>query len=80
MGVPRIGRVAAYDAGRGLGTVTTGDAADGPGPAYSFHSTAIADGSRAIDPGTKVGFSIAAGLGGVLEARYVTPIGAPAAG
>jgi hypothetical protein len=48
---------------------------DGPSVAdYAFHSTAIADGSRAIDPGTEVAFVLAAGLAGTVEARNVTPI------
>lgn len=74
--VPRIGWVAAYDAGRGLGTVTESDD-EASGPVYSFHCTAIADGSREIDPGTKVAFVLVAGLGGALEARAVTPVGNP---
>jgi cold shock CspA family protein len=74
-----IGRVAAYDPGRGLGTLTGTDAGGGDPSrsTHSFHCTAIADGSRAIDPGTPVAYLIVAGLGGVLEARNVTPIGTP---
>jgi len=74
-GVPLIGRVASYDAGRGLGTVAAGD--DGlvhVHPVHTFHCTAIADGSRAIEVGTRVAFVLVAGLGGVLEARAVTRI------
>jgi cold shock CspA family protein len=86
VGVARLGVVAAYDAGRGLGSIAESDghadAADRasevpPGSVHAFHCTAIADGSRAIDPGTAVAFVLAAGLGGRLEARSVTPIGAP---
>jgi cold shock CspA family protein len=74
-GVPRIGWVAGYDAGRGLGSVTESLDAEASSPVYSFHCTAIADGSREIDPGTKVAFVLVAGLGGALEAAGVTPVG-----
>jgi hypothetical protein len=77
VGVPRIGLVASYDADRGLGTVVDENLADDASVplsrAHSFHCTAIADGSRAIAAGTPVAFVLVAGLGGVLEARSVTP-------
>jgi len=73
-----MGWVATYDAQRGLGTVTeTGQEDDPQASSYPFHCTAIADGSRAINPGTKVVFVLVPGLAGVLEARNVTPVGAP---
>jgi cold shock CspA family protein len=63
---PHLGRVTSFDAERGLGTVT-----DDAGADYAFHATAIADGSRHIDVGTRVGFSLAPGHGGRYEARTV---------
>jgi cold shock CspA family protein len=76
--MPRIGRVTAYDPVRGLGTVAGTDQPDGqPVSPHTFHCTAIADGSRLIEPGTRVTYVLVAGLGGALEARGVTPIGAP---
>jgi CspA family cold shock protein len=52
------GKVVSFDAPRGLGVVVDDDGADFP-----FHCTAIADGSRTIEPGTRVRFEIAPGLG-----------------
>jgi hypothetical protein len=71
-GRPRLGRVVSYDAERGLGLV----AEDGSpsGCSHRFHCTAIADGSRMIAGGASVGFVLAPGLGGELEARYVTAL------
>jgi cold shock CspA family protein len=63
---PHVGRVASFDPTRGLGTVT-----DDAGTVYAFHATAIADGSRRIDVGTRVSYSIAPGHGGRLEARVL---------
>lgn len=63
-GVPRTGVVVAFDAERGLGTV-----ADADGRRFPFHATAIADGTRAIEPGAPVAFVVAAGHGGQLEGR-----------
>ncbi|MFZ6002716.1 MAG: hypothetical protein ACOYXM_02180 [Actinomycetota bacterium] len=52
------GTVAAFDDDRGLGEVRSGD------DLYPFHCTAILDGTRTIDVGTKVTFGLrAAGLG-----------------
>ncbi len=71
---PRHGRVAAFDATRGLGTVT-----DGAGTDYGFHATAIADGSRRIEVGTDVVFVVAPGHRGRYEARSLVPVPAAAA-
>jgi cold shock CspA family protein len=60
----RHGRITAFDARRGWGTVT-----DPEGTEFEFHATAIADGSRLIDPGTEVRFAVAAGHRGRYEAR-----------
>lgn len=61
---PRLGCVASFDPTRGLGTIT-GD----EGAVYVFHATAIADGSRRIDVGAHVAYSLAPGHGGRYEAR-----------
>jgi hypothetical protein len=78
---PRHGRVVNYDDIRGLGEIedlAAADGSDGSAPGrFRFHSTAIADGSRHVEPGTLVLFLPAAGLGGVLEAREVTPLAPP---
>jgi cold shock CspA family protein len=63
---PHLGRVASFDPTRGIGTV-----ADDAGAVYAFHATAIADGSRRIDVGTRVSFSLAPGHGGRHEARVL---------
>jgi cold shock CspA family protein len=63
------GVVAAFDAERGLGTV----AADGGGD-LPFHCTAVADGSRTIEVGTRVAFRPAPGHLGRIEARELVPI------
>ncbi len=73
----RLGVVASFEAGRGLGSVrelraaATREEVEGEGPeaAYRFHSTAIADGSRRIERGTAVCFVIVSAHGGELEAR-----------
>jgi cold shock CspA family protein len=67
---PRLGTVTAYDAGQGRGTV-----AEESGCRYPFHATAIADGSRRIEVGTRVAFSTVAGHLGRTEATCLVPIG-----
>ena len=64
------GAVTAFDAERGLGTVT-----DDAGNELPFHCTEIADGSRQIAVGTKVAFTTAAGHLGRFEARGIVPLG-----
>jgi CspA family cold shock protein len=68
----RLGRVVAYDAGRGWGTVSEPGGAE-----FEFHATAIADGSRAIAPGTDVHFLVAPGHRGRYEAVALTTLEAP---
>lgn len=65
-GRPLLGTVAAFDAERGLGTVAGEDGREWP-----FHCTAIADGSRTIEPGTPVAFVVVAGHLGKEEGRGV---------
>jgi cold shock CspA family protein len=50
-GAERRGVVASFDEPVGLGTIVGAD-----GIEYLFHCIEIADGSRAIDPGTNVSF------------------------
>jgi cold shock CspA family protein len=61
---PDSGRVAEFDGDRGLGVLVADDGRELP-----FHCTAIADGSRQIDPGTRVGFVTFPGPLGRIEAR-----------
>ena len=67
---PRHGRVTSFDPGRGIGTV----AQDGTGDVFEFHATAIADGSRTIDEGAAVTFSVVPGHRGRYEARSLVPV------
>jgi cold shock CspA family protein len=54
----RSGRVASFDEARGLGVVV-----DDSGQEFPFHCTAISDGTRSIEPGTRVRFEVTPGLG-----------------
>jgi cold shock CspA family protein len=76
----RLGHVVDYDERRGLGTVAADPVpgAGDPGP-FRFHCTAIADGSRSIEPGLAVAFSVVASHGGGREAVAVTKLPAAAA-
>ena len=67
---PSLGRVTSFDARRGWGTVT-----DSEGAAFDFHATAIADGSRRIDAGTQVTFTVVPGHQGRYEARGLIVVG-----
>ena len=60
------GRVVAFDAHRGIGTIAAAD-----GTQYAFHCTQIADGTRTIDVGAAVEFEIGPGLPGQWEARVI---------
>ena len=61
--------MAEFDGQRGFGTVAPDD---GAGP-FFFHCTAIADGSRTIDPGARVEFEVVAGHLGRWEATGLRP-------
>ena len=63
----RNGFVATYDHDAGYGTV-----GDGIGR-WEFHCTSIADGSRNIEPGTAVWFTLRPGRRGVWEADTIEP-------
>jgi cold shock CspA family protein len=65
---PHHGRVTSFDPTRGLGAL-----ADDAGAVLDFHATAIADGSRHIEVGTEVSFSVAPGQRGRYEARSLVP-------
>ena len=69
---PRIGVVTEFDEPRGLGVVRDDD-----GRSYGFHCTALADGTRNVDPGVRVVFAVTAGHGGRYEARAITTLDAP---
>jgi cold shock CspA family protein len=68
----RTGVVDEFDDPRGLGTVLDDD-----GRRYGFHCTAVADGSRRIEVGTRVMFTTAAGHRGRIEARGLVPARGP---
>jgi cold shock CspA family protein len=57
------GTVASFAKDRGLGEIVTVD-----GAIYPFHCTAIADGTRDIEVGKQVTFTVVAGHLGRLEA------------
>jgi len=63
------GTVTAFDEHRGLGEVTADD-----GARYSFHCTAIADGTRTIAVGTAVEFVVVPGHLGRWEAAAIEPV------
>ncbi len=71
---PHHGRVTSFDPARGLGVVT-----DDGGTAYGFHATAIADGSRRIEEGAAVAFTLSPGHRGAYEARSLVPAAGAAA-
>jgi cold shock protein len=66
---PVTGTVEAFDEPRGLGAIAGDD-----GRRYPFHCTAIADGSRRIEAGTRVVFVAAPGHLGRIEARALSPL------
>ena len=63
---PRAGTVREFDEFRGLGTVVAGD-----GSSYPFHCTQIADGTRRIDVGAAVSFTLRPGALGRWEAASI---------
>jgi cold shock CspA family protein len=63
------GTVAAFDEHKGLGTVRADDGRELP-----FHCTSIADGSRTIEVGARVTFSVVPGHRGWWEAGDVTEV------
>lgn len=73
--MPRSGTVEAFDEARGLGTVLGSE-----GWLVPFHCTAIADGTRSIEPGTEVVYVLVAGHAGRYEARGLRPMPRSASG
>jgi cold shock CspA family protein len=63
----RWGVVEEFDEFVGLGTVAADD-----GSRFAFHCTALADGSRRIEAGTRVVFTVVPGRGGRWEAARVS--------
>ena len=61
------GTVERFDAATGLGEISGSD-----GATYPFHSTVIADGSRAIEVGATVEFEVVPGHLGRWEAAAVS--------
>jgi cold shock CspA family protein len=62
------GTVIAFDEHRGIGEVRADD-----GASYSFHCTAIADGTRTIAVGAIVEFAVVPGHLGRWEAAAIEP-------
>jgi cold shock CspA family protein len=62
----RGGVVRSFDERRGRGEIAAED-----GVTFGFHSTAIADGTRRITPGTSVEFDVVAGVPGRWEAAAI---------
>ena len=67
-GVPLVGVVTEFDDERGLGTVAAG------GAAWTFHCTALTDGTRTVEVGTRVAFVVVTGHLGRSEARGLTTV------
>ncbi|MEM8923664.1 MAG: hypothetical protein AAGD35_09165 [Actinomycetota bacterium] len=65
----RLGTVVAFDAEVGLGRIEGTQ-----GEVFDFHCTAIADGTRRIDIGRAVGFTVGPGGPGRWEARSVVSL------
>jgi cold shock CspA family protein len=63
------GTVSSFDEYKGYGTVK-----DAHGSELPFHCTAIAGGSRTIDVGQKVEFTVVPGRGGRWEAKDLRPV------
>jgi cold shock CspA family protein len=63
------GVVASFDDPRGIGVICRDD-----GTEYPFHCTAIVDGTRSIDVGTAVSFSVAPGRMGRWEAVAISAV------
>jgi cold shock CspA family protein len=53
---PRLGRVVAFDAPRGIGLIRGDD-----GVEQAFHATRLSDGTRAVEVGAAVAFVVGPG-------------------
>lgn len=63
------GVVVEFDDPKGYGTIRTGD-----GVEYFFHCTRIADGTRTVNPGAAVTFTVVPGHGGRYEAAGIAKL------
>ena len=63
-----LGTITTFDDPVGIGTVITDD-----GTEHGFHCTAIADGSRKVDVGARVRFTVVPGRQGRWEAADLRP-------
>jgi cold shock CspA family protein len=63
------GRVVAFDAPRGLGTIEGTD-----GRRYAFHCTQVADGTRMVPVGARVTYDVVPGSLGTWEAAAVAVV------
>lgn len=68
--VGESGHIVSFDPDVGLGQVASVD-----GRTFPFHCTAIVDGSRRIDVGRAVVFTVGAAGPGCWEALRITPLG-----
>lgn len=66
----RLGQIVEFDPDRGVGTVRSANDAN----QTAFHCTAIADGSRHIDPGAAVAYRLSPGHLGRWEATDIQAI------
>ena len=66
-GEVKFGTVAGYDDAAGYGELV-----DAAGERWWFHCTAIADGTRTIEVGTRVTYDVVPGRRGQWEAQRVT--------
>ncbi|GAC1308412.1 MAG: hypothetical protein NVSMB16_04730 [Acidimicrobiales bacterium] len=67
--VPLVGEVVSFDADTGLGVVRAAQGGEWP-----FHCTRLADGSRSVDAGTRVVFTVVPGAPGRWEADAVVKL------
>lgn len=65
----RLGLIEQFDERRGIGVVTGDD-----GERHGFHCTAVADGSRSIEVGTRVVYEMRTGPLGRDEASAISPV------
>jgi len=70
----RRGIVVGFDDPAGYGTIAETEPDNDSGEEWFFHCSAIADGSRTIDPATAVICRVAAGRMGQFEAIDIRPV------
>jgi len=67
--IPLRAIVTSFDRAVGLGVVHCDDGTD-----LGFHATAIIDGSRDVEVGSRVLIAVTSGHGGIREAGTVSPL------